>query len=135
MVKPDTLFSLLSKKGLTFYTGVACSIFKDLIICLNKNQKVQHIRATSEGEAVGLAAGYFLATGKTPIVYMQNSGFGNAVNPLTSPADREVYSIPMLLFISWRGEPGVKDEPQHKKMGRIMLPLLTTLEIPHLIAN
>ncbi len=135
MVKPDALFSLLSKKSLTFYTGVPCSIFKDLIICLNKNKKVQHIRATSEGEAVGLAAGYFLATKKVPIVYMQNSGLGNAVNPLTSLADREVYSIPMLLFISWRGEPGIKDEPQHKKIGRVMLSLLEVLEIPYLIVN
>src|SRR3972149_4980032 len=135
MVKPDTLFSLLSKKGLTFYTGVPCSIFKDLIICLNKNQKVQHVRATSEGEAVGLAAGYFLAKKKNPIVYRQNSGLGNAVNPLTSLADRDVYSIPMLLFISWRGEPGVKDEPQHKKIGRVMLSLLTVLEIPYQVVD
>lgn len=135
MIQPDKLFSLLSKKNLTFYTGVPCSIFKDLIICLNKNKKVQHIRATSEGEAIGLAAGYYLSTGKIPIVYMQNSGLGNAVNPLTSLADKEVYSIPILLFISWRGEPGVKDEPQHIKMGRILLPLLDVLEIPHLVAN
>lgn len=135
MVKPDKLFTLLAKKGLTFYSGVPCSIFKDLIICLNRNNKVQHIRATSEGEAIGLAAGYYLATKKIPIVYMQNSGFGNAINPLTSLADKEVYSIPMLLFVSWRGEPGVKDEPQHKKMGRVMLPLLDALEIPYLIVN
>ena len=135
MVKPEKLFSSLAKKKLTFYSGVPCSIFKDLIICLNQNSKVQHIRATSEGEAIGLAAGYYLATKKIPIVYMQNSGFGNAVNPLTSLADREVYSLPMLLFISWRGEPGVKDEPQHKKMGRIMLALLDVLEIPYLILN
>lgn len=135
MIQPDKLFSLLAKKDLTFYTGVPCSIFKDLIICLNRNKKVQHVRATSEGEAVGLAAGYFLATKKIPIVYMQNSGLGNAVNPLTSLADREVYSIPMLLFISWRGEPGVKDEPQHKKMGRVMLSLLEVLEIPYLIVD
>lgn len=135
MINPNKLFSFLSKRGLNFYTGVPCSIFKDLIICLNQNRKVQHVRATSEGEAVGLASGYFLATKNIPVIYMQNSGLGNAVNPLTSLADREVYSIPMLLFISWRGEPGFKDEPQHKKMGRIMLPLLDVLEIPYKIVD
>lgn len=135
MIYPDKLFSLLSKNDLNFYTGVPCSIYKDLIICLNLNKKVQHIRASSEGEAIGLAAGYYLSTKKVPIVYMQNSGLGNAINPLTSLADKEVYSIPMLLFISWRGEPGVKDEPQHIKMGRILLPLLDVLEVPYLILN
>lgn len=135
MIKPEELFSSLSQKDLNFYSGVPCSVFKDLIICLNRNTKVQHLRATSEGEAISLAVGYHLATKKIPIVYMQNSGLGNAVNPLTSLADREVYSIPMLLFISWRGEPGIKDEPQHIKMGRVMLNLLDVLEIPYLIVD
>lgn len=80
-------------------------------------------------------AGYHLATGKTAVAYMQNSGLGNAVNPLTSLVDKEVYSIPMILLIGWRGMPGVKDEPQHIKMGRIMLPMLDVLEIPYTILS
>jgi len=90
-----------------------------------------HIIAANEGASIGLAAGYHLATGNIGLVYMQNSGLGNTVNPLTSLADREVYSIPILLIIGWRGEPGKKDEPQHVKNGRITLKLLDALEIPY----
>jgi phosphonopyruvate decarboxylase len=85
----------------------------------------------NEGAAIGLAAGVYLATNKPALVYMQNSGEGNAVNPLTSLADPKVYGIPMLLIIGWRGEPGVKDEPQHVKQGEITLDLLKTLGIPY----
>ena len=85
----------------------------------------------NEGSAVALAAGYHLATNNIGVVYMQNSGQGNAVNPLTSLADPDVYSIPMLLLIGWRGEPGVSDEPQHVKQGKITLSLLETLGIPY----
>ena len=81
----------------------------------------------NEGAAVGLAAGVYLATNKPALVYMQNSGVGNAVNPLTSLAEPKVYGIPMLLLIGWRGEPGVKDEPQHIKQGEITLELLKTM--------
>jgi len=85
--------------------------------------------------AIALAAGHYLATGKTPLGYMQNSGLGNAVNPLTSLADKEVYRIPMLLVIGWRGEPNVKDEPQHAKMGKVTLSLLEALKIPYKILD
>ena len=94
-------------------------------------QGLTNIISCNECEAIAIASGYHLATGKIGVAYLQNSGLGKAVNPLTSLADREVYSIPLLLLIGWRGEPGIKDEPQHKKMGRIMIPLLDTLEIPH----
>src|SRR5690606_23179854 len=89
-----------------------------------------HVITANEGNAVALAAGHFLGTGEPALVYMQNSGLGNAVNPLLSLADPEVYSIPMLLLIGWRGEPGVKDEPQHVKQGRVMVPLMDAMEIP-----
>lgn len=82
-----------------------------------------------QGAAIGIGAGYHMATGRFPIVYMQNSGFGNAVNPLLSLCDRNVYSIPMLLLIGWRGEPGKKDEPQHLVQGRLMGGLLADMHI------
>lgn len=127
---------LLLREQLLFLTGVPCSYLKNFLSFIGL-QKVplQHIMATSEGEAVGIAAGYHLATNRVPVIYLQNSGFGNTVNPLTSLADKEVYSIPAILFLTWRGEPGVKDEPQHKKMGRIMLDLLRDLEVPYQFAN
>lgn len=136
MATDKELFEALKLHELTFVTGVPCSIFKDFLVYMNSHEEeILHVRATSEGEAVGIAAGYHLATGKVPVIYMQNSGLGNAVNPLTSLVDKEVYSIPALLFVSWRGEPGKKDEPQHKKMGRILSDFLSVLEIPYEIAE
>jgi phosphonopyruvate decarboxylase len=90
-----------------------------------------HKIVANEGSAIGLAMGYFMSTKKLPLVYMQNSGIGNAVNPLISLADKEVYSVPMVLMIGWRGEPGVKDEPQHVKQGMITEELLRVLGIPY----
>jgi len=133
MITAEELTKILSNDQVNFFTGVPCSIFKDFLNCLLTKKTLQHLRASSEGEAIGLATGYYLATGKVPLVYMQNSGLGNAVNPLTSLADPVIYSIPMLLFVSWRGEPDIKDEPQHQKMGKIMLDLLKVLEIPYQI--
>jgi phosphonopyruvate decarboxylase len=95
----------------------------------NKN----NIIAANEGNAIALAAGYYLATGKIPMVYMQNSGIGNAVNPIISLVDSDVYNIPMLLLIGWRGEPGQKDEPQHVKQGKITVSLLETMGIKYKI--
>jgi phosphonopyruvate decarboxylase len=94
-----------------------------------------NIIAANEGNAVGLAAGYYLATGKIPVVYMQNSGLGNAINPLLSLTDAEVYNIPLLLLIGWRGEPGIQDEPQHIKQGKLTIPLLDTLGIQHAVLS
>lgn len=135
-MKAENLVSILNKEKLLFLTGVPCSFLKYLLEYINTQPtSIQHIIATSEGEAVGIAAGYHLATNNIPIIYLQNSGFGNTVNPLTSLMDKEVYSIPAILFLTWRGEPGIKDEPQHKKMGRIMLDLLRNLEIPYEFAS
>ncbi|MDR0790918.1 MAG: phosphonopyruvate decarboxylase, partial [Methanomassiliicoccaceae archaeon] len=91
--------------------------------------------AANEGNAVAIAAGRYLSTGRPGVVYMQNSGIGNAVNPLLSMADEEVYSIPMLLIIGWRGEPGIKDEPQHVKQGKVTLSLLEAMGIPYVILD
>lgn len=136
MIDPQKLLRLCVKNDLNFFTGVPCSIFTDFLIHINDIRgKIQHVRATSEGEAVAIAAGYHLSTRKVPVVYMQNSGLGNAVNPLTSLMDEKVYGIPALLFITWRGEPGEPDEPQHIKMGSITLELLKTLGIFYEIAD
>ena len=135
-INPKTFFDELSSKGISFFTGVPDSLLKELCLCVDDNvKKDKHVIAANEGNAISLAAGYHLATGKLPLVYMQNSGLGNAINPLLSLCDSNVYSIPLLLLIGWRGEPGVIDEPQHIKQGKIQLKLLDTLDIPYKIIS
>lgn len=125
------VYEQLRKQGLRFFTGVPDSLLKDFCAYVTDHvSPADHVIAANEGNAVALAVGHFLGTGEPALVYMQNSGIGNAVNPLLSLADPEVYSIPMLLVIGWRGEPGVKDEPQHVKQGRVMTDLLDAMEIP-----
>jgi phosphonopyruvate decarboxylase len=133
MVECKQLFQIFEKNDLTFFTGVPDSTFKHWMTFLDDNhgKGLTNIIAANECEAVAIASGYHLATGKTPVAYMQNSGLGKTVNPLTSLCDLEVYSIGILLMIGWRGIPGTNDEPQHRKMGRITPSLLDTLEIPH----
>ena len=129
-VKPVKFFQQIIKHKINFFTGVPDSLLKHFCLCIDDNvSKNNHVIAANEGNAIALAAGYHLATGKLPLVYMQNSGLGNTINPLLSLCDPDVYSIPMLLIIGWRGEPGVKDEPQHVKQGRIQLDLLKTMDI------
>jgi phosphonopyruvate decarboxylase len=135
MINSKEIIKIFDQNQLNFFTGVPCSIFKDLLVSLNSQKKLKHIPATGEGEAIGIAVGHYLSTGYIPVVYMQNSGLGNAINPLTSLADKTVFSIPLLLLISWRGEPGTHDEPEHTKMGLILIPLLDLLEIPYQIFN
>jgi len=136
MINPRELFHILIENDFRFITGVPCSIFNGFLRIVEKEKKkIEHIIAVDEGEAIGIAAGYYLATSKVPIVYMQNSGLGNALDALTSLSAKEVYNIPVLLLISWRGEPGKNDEPQHEKMGKITIKLLKTLEIPHIILS
>ncbi|HPZ09728.1 MAG TPA: phosphonopyruvate decarboxylase [Candidatus Eremiobacteraeota bacterium] len=134
MLNNKTFYNLLIENGITFFTGVPDSLLKDFLAYVTEQtDKDNHIITANEGNAIALAAGYHLATGKIGLVYMQNSGMGNAFNPLTSLVDKEVYSIPVLLLIGWRGEPGKKDEPQHIKQGRITEDLLKVLEIPFTI--
>ena len=118
-----------------FFTGVPDSQLKALCDSLMESYGIseRHIIAVNEGNAVGLAAGYFLATGKVPTVYLQNSGEGNAMNPLASLCAKSVYAIPMLLIIGYRGEPGVKDEPQHVFQGEITLAFLDMMQIPYFV--
>lgn len=132
MIQPERFYQALASEDITFYAGVPDSLLKNLCAYITDHADPRNnIIAANEGGAVGLAAGYHLATGKIPAVYMQNSGEGNVVNPLMSLTDREVYHIPVLLIIGWRGEPGVHDEPQHVKQGKVTLPLLDAMGIEH----
>ncbi|GAB4236071.1 MAG: phosphonopyruvate decarboxylase [Ekhidna sp.] len=133
MLDPQAFLKSIRSQGIEFSAGVPDSLLKDF--CSVMSDEGSDIIAANEGGAIALAMGHHLATGKIPLVYMQNSGFGNCVNPLTSLADSDVYSIPMLMMIGWRGEPGVKDEPQHVKQGRISEELLQTMEIPYAILS
>lgn len=133
-IHPQEFYDILLDNGINFFTGVPDSLLKEFCLCVDANtMKERHVIAANEGNAIALAAGYYLSTGKIPLVYMQNSGFGNAVNPLLSLCDNEVYAIPILLLIGWRGEPGIEDEPQHIKQGRVQIELLNSMKIPYSI--
>ena len=126
----------LIKNGVDFFSGVPDSLLKELCLCIDENiSDDKHLIAANEGNAIALAAGHYLATKSTPVVYMQNSGIGNAINPLLSLCDEDVYAIPMLLIIGWRGEPGIKDEPQHLKQGKVQIELIKSLGIPYEILS
>jgi phosphonopyruvate decarboxylase len=130
MINCGEFFKLLQNEGVSFYTGVPDSLLKSFSsYLLDHCEPSQHVIAANEGGAVALAAGHYLATGRTALAYMQNSGEGNAVNPLVSLMDPEVYGIPILLLIGWRGEPGTEDEPQHIKQGKITTTLLDAIGI------
>lgn len=136
MLQTDCFYKALVENGLSFFTGVPDSLLKDICAYITDHSDCRHhIIAANEGAAVGIAAGHYLATGEVPLVYMQNSGLGNTINPLLSLADELVYSIPMLLMIGWRGEPDVKDEPQHKKQGLVTLDLLDAMQIPYIVLS
>lgn len=136
MLSPKIFIESLAAKGVDFFAGVPDSLLKNVCAFISDTLDDRHnIIAANEGAAVGLAAGHYLATGHIPCVYMQNSGEGNAINPLASLTDKEVYGIPVLLVIGWRGEPGVHDEPQHVKQGKVTLPLLDAMGIRHEILS
>ena len=135
----DTIkfLDILKDLGGTFFTGVPDSLLGPFIDAVMDKHGISdtHIVTANEGAAVGLAAGHYLATSRPAVVYMQNSGIGNAVNPICSLLHKKVYSIPAIFVIGWRGEPGVKDEPQHVFQGEITLPLLDCLEIPYIVIS
>ena len=134
MIKPDFFVNTLKEYNIDFYAGVPDSLLKNICAYITDNLPAeQNIIAANEGGAMGIAAGYHLATSKIPVVYMQNSGEGNIINPLASLTDKEVYNIPVLLVIGWRGRPGVKDEPQHVKQGKVTTGLLNIMGINYAI--
>lgn len=114
-----------------FYTGVPDSLLQPLCNYLMDTFGIskQHIIAANEGNCAAIAAGYHLATGRIPVIYMQNSGIGNAVNPIASLLNDKVYAIPSIFIVGWRGETGVSDEPQHIFQGKVTVPLLKLLDI------
>lgn len=124
--------------GADFYTGVPDSQLKALCNYLINTygiDKSHHVIAANEGNCTAIAAGYHLATGRVPVVYMQNSGEGNIINPVASLLNGKVYGIPMIFVIGWRGEPGVHDEPQHIYQGEVTVKLLEDMEIAHFIIS
>src|SRR5437660_12659243 len=129
MIGAFSFIDQLRGLGYSQYAGVPCSFLTPLINYVIDDPTLKYVGAASEGEAVGITFGAFLAGGKT-VTMCQNSGLGNMVNPLTSL--NYPFRVPTLLIVTWRGQPEVKDEPQHEQMGRIMHPLLETLEIPWL---
>ena len=133
MTNANDFINSLKKKNIRFFTGVPDSILKQLSIILDKKKNNEHVIATNEGSAISLGIGYYLATKKMPCIYLQNSGLGNAINPLISIAHKKIYSIPMLLIIGWRGAPKSNDEPQHMIKGKITKSLLKLLNIKFII--
>lgn len=133
MINPETLIIKLKEIGITFFTGVPDSLLNDFCLALESSCGKDNIIAANEGNAIGIAAGHYIATGKIPVVYMQNSGIGNAMNPLISLTHKNVYSIPMILVIGWRGDPEVSDHAQHKKQGEITEALMEDMDIPYRI--
>jgi phosphonopyruvate decarboxylase len=132
VLRPHELYAQLEQAGVTLFTGVPDSLLKDFCAYVTDHaEAARHVITANEGAAVGLAMGHHLATGGLALVYMQNSGLGNTVNPLTSLADPAVYGVPMMLLVGWRGEPGVKDEPQHVHMGKVTRQALEAIEVPH----
>ena len=130
------LFEALDELGVDFFTGVPDSLLNDFCLYMTKNMPAeQHVMAANEGNAIAIAAGHYMATGKLPLVYMQNSGIGNATNPLLSLTHNCVYGIPMLLVIGWRGDPAISDHAQHKKQGELTPVLMKDMDIPYEILD
>jgi phosphonopyruvate decarboxylase len=140
-ILPNEFIDLLLSEGVTFFAGVPDSLLKHFCSCVSDRMpQSQHVITANEGSAVALAMGQQIGSGDLPLVYMQNSGLGNAINPLLSLADELVYAIPMVLMIGWRGEMSadgtqLADEPQHVKQGRVTLPLLDAMGIPYAVIS
>jgi len=136
-VSTQGLFNVLNDNGIGTYYGVPDSLLKDFAMFISDEFATEnterHVITANEGTAIGLAAGYYMGSGKPACVYLQNSGLGNVVNPIMSCAHEKVYGIPMLLMIGWRGEPGVKDEPQHNFMGAQTTAVLDSMQVKYAV--
>lgn len=133
MLNSKDLIDIFKKKKINFFTGVPDSLLKNFLYFLSREKKITNLTAVNEGSAIAIATGNYLVSKKIPLVYLQNSGLGNAINPLVSIADKKVYSIPMVLLIGWRGSPNSSDEPQHMTKGGITRKLLSNLKIKNMI--
>ncbi len=131
VLSPKDFYEALREAGVTMFAGVPDSLLKDICAYITEQTPRQrNVITANEGCAVGLAMGHHLATGELGLVYLQNSGLGNTVNPLTSLADPAIYGVPMLLLVGWRGKPGDPDEPQHVQMGRVTHETLAAIGVP-----
>lgn len=137
MLNPKKFLDSLLDNEIDFYCGVPDSLLKQFCACVTETLDTdKHTITANEGGAMGLAIGYHIGTGRLPLVYLQNSGLGNIINPLISLASNEVYGIPMIIMIGWRGEPNIKDEPQHIHQGRVMMETLYAMNIPtHILSD
>lgn len=134
MLNQERVFQTLAENGISFFTGVPDSYLNGFCNYALANCGERNVITANEGNAVALAAGHYLATKEIPLVYMQNSGEGNAVNPLASLVDKKVYAVPMLLLIGWRGQGDTEpNHPQHKLQGEITTSLLDILHIPYTV--
>ena len=134
MISPKDFFIELKKNNFLSYVGVPDSLLKSFCAYVHDHSH-NHIIANNEGTALAVATGQYLKSKQPSVVYLQNSGIGNLINPLLSLNDKEVYSLPALILIGWRGEPGVKDEPQHIKQGRVMESLLKSIDVDYEIMD
>lgn len=140
MICPDKFYQSLIQDGVNFFAGVPDSLLKHFCSCVADKALENHVITANEGGAMAMAMGSYLASAAVPCVYMQNSGLGNAINPLLSMADSEVYGFPLIMLIGWRGEVDLQnkqihDEPQHKKQGQVTLSLLNTMKIPYCVID
>ena len=136
MINPDKYIANLTEHGVNFFTGVPDSLLKQICACIShKMSSNNHIIAANEGAAIGLGIGHHLGSNTIPFIYLQNSGLGNTVNPILSLSSPEVYGIPMIIMVGWRGEPNVKDEPQHVHQGRVMIDLFDSMGIPYFVLD
>jgi phosphonopyruvate decarboxylase len=136
MVNLTKLFNKLADLGVDFFTGVPDSLLNDFCLyALHNLDNKHHVMAANEGNAVAIASGHYFATGNIPLVYMQNSGIGNAMNPLLSLTHDDVYGVPMILVIGWRGDPAISDHAQHKKQGELTTVLMKDMDIPYEILD
>ena len=133
MIDVESLINYFNSISIDFFCGVLYSQLNSFCDYVEGN--CNNIIAANEGNAVGIASGYYLSSGKYPLVYLQNSGLGNIVNPVTSLTHSDVYAIPIVYIVGWRGEPGIHDEPQHKKQGKITLDLLELLDINYFVID
>ena len=136
MIDLQNVYQKLKQNGVEFISGVPDTLLNDFCLGLDTSwDNNRHVLAANEGNAIALAAGYHLGTNTVPLVYMQNSGMGNAINPLISLTDKNVYSIPLVMMIGWRGEPGSGDWPQHQRQGELSSVLLDALDVPFKILD
>ena len=136
MIDNERFLDVLHDAGVNFFSGVPDSYLNGFCNCLLENVPDEHnVIAANEGNAVAIASAHYFSTGGVPLVYMQNSGIGNAINPLMSLADRSVYGVPIVLLIGWRGEPGTGDHAQHEVQGELTTRLLDLMSMPFVVAE